>query len=60
MKKIIAVLGCSISSVICCLAAWKICEAGMGQWPWFLVSAIMLLFLTGAVSGVGNKEEDDE
>lgn len=58
MKKITAIAGCGGSGIICCLAAWKICEAGISSWPWFLLSGILILFLTAGIAQGKDQESN--
>jgi hypothetical protein len=60
MKKIIVIAGCSVSSVVCCLASWKICEAGLNSWPWFLITGILILFLAGGIANSTTPSEPEE
>lgn len=57
MKTIVAIIGCAASGIVCCLAAWKICEAGISSWPWFLLTGILILFVSG---GLAHKDKNEE
>ena len=58
MKTIAAIAGCAASGVICCLAAWKICEAGISSWPWFLLTGILILFAGGGLAHTKDEEPE--
>jgi len=57
MTKIIAIAGCSISSVVCFFGAWKLCEVGVGSWFWFLLTGILIALVTGGVANHPNNSE---
>jgi hypothetical protein len=59
MKTIVAITGCAVSGIICCLAAWKICEAGISSWPWFLLTGILILFVSGGLAHVKHDENEE-
>jgi hypothetical protein len=58
MKTIITVTGCAISGTICCFGAWKLCESGIGYWPWFLLTGFLILFVSGGFA-LHKEEESD-
>lgn len=58
MKTIIAVAGCAISGIICCFGSWKLCESGIGYWPWFLFMGLFILFISCGFA-IHKEEESD-
>jgi hypothetical protein len=58
MKKIIAVFGSLTSSVMCCQAAWKLCETENGWWWAFLISGLFLALLGCGMAATEDKEEN--
>ncbi len=50
MSKIIAAIGCSVSAVVCFMAAWKLCESDRMSWIFFAIFGMTSLILTMGIA----------
>ena len=60
MRKPLASLTTGIAGIVCFIGAWKICEAGNNNWPWFLLAGSAAVFLSCAVAAVPEEEKEDD
>jgi len=60
MKKPLASLTTGVAGIVCFVGAWKICEAGNSNWPWFLIAGIATAILSCSVAAVPDDEKEND